>query len=354
MTFTIIGENVHATRVLSRSGRHVMAAGDREWIVFTDADGQPGRLRVPDWYRETDEHAAGRLKHVAIAIRAGMAGGPDAGDGLAYLRSLVDRQERAGAAYIDLNVDELSTRLSDQQVAIRWLVAAVSEWTVLPLSIDSSRVEIIEAGLTACRPGSRPMLNSASLERRSALDLALAVDGPVIVTAAGMRGMPQDVGDRVENATAMVDAALTAGIALGDIYIDPLIFPISVDGAFGGHALDAIRSLRGRFGPDIHVTGGMSNVSFGVPGRKLINDVFLRMAIEAGADGGIIDPVAIDLERVGSLDLDKDPYRLARNVILGADVSCRAFLRAYRAGELTPYGAPPQTCRTLPRATWAC
>ena len=341
MTFTIIGENVHTTRVLSRRGRHVAADGDDEWLVFTAVDDAPRRLRVPDWHKETDEHAAGRLKHVAIAIRAAMDEGTDADDGLAYLRALVDRQERAGAAYIDLNVDELSPRLADQQAAIRWLVAAVSEWTVLPLSIDSSRAEIIEAGLTACRPGSRPMLNSASLERRSALDLAVAADGPVIVTAAGASGMPQDVEGRVENASAMVEAALAAGIAIGDIHIDPLIFPISVDGAFGGHALDAMRALRTRFGPDIHITGGMSNVSFGIPGRKLINDAFLRMSIEAGADGGIIDPVATDLERVRTLDLDSPPYALARDAILGIDVNCRTFLRAYRAGEFAAYGGAP-------------
>ena len=79
--------------------------------------------------------------------------------------------------------------------------------------------------------------------------------------------------------------------------MDPLVFPISVDGQFGEHCLDAIRELRARYGAEIHMTGGMSNVSFGIPGRRLINDVFLVLAIEAGADSGIIDPVANNIER---------------------------------------------------------
>jgi cobalamin-dependent methionine synthase I len=336
--FIIIGENIHTTRVVLRSGRHVVVEGDAEWLAFTDVDGRDRRLPVPEWHTITDEHLAGRLKHVAIAVRTAMDGGADADDALAYLRLLAHRQEAAGAAYLDLNVDELSPRLADQKAAIRWLVQTVGSWTSLPLSVDSSHGEIIGEGLAACPPGSRPMLNSASLERRSAVELAAAVGGPVVVTAAGASGMPQDIETRVANASAMVEAALNGGIPIGDIYIDPLIFPISVDGAFGGHALGAIRVLRERYGPDVHITGGMSNVSFGVPGRRLINEAFLRMAIDAGADSGIIDPVATDLDLVRAVDVDEGAHALARDAILGVDVNCRAFLRAYRAGEFAAYG----------------
>jgi len=343
--FTIIGENIHTTRVLLRKGRHVVAEGDHEWLVFTDAVGGERRLAVPDWHRETDEHAAGRLKHVAIAIRTAMADGPAADDAAAYLRTLAHRQVAAGAAYLDLNVDELSPRLQEQKAAMRWLVHLIGGSTALPLAIDSSHAEIIAEGLAACAPSSRPMLNSASLERRSALDLAVAAGGPVVVTAAGESGMPQDVEGRVANATAMVEAALAAGIAIGDIYVDPLIFPISVDGAFGGHALDAIRALRGRYGPEIHITGGMSNVSFGIPGRKLINEAFLRMALDAGADSGIIDPVSTDIDHVRAVDVDSGAHAMARDAILGVDVNCRAFLRAYRAGEFAEHGVVPPARR---------
>ena len=134
------------------------------------------------------------------------------------------------------------------------------------------------------------MLNSASLERAEALDLAAEIGGAVIVTAAGATGMPSDSEQRVANGSEMIERALARGIPMERIYVDPLVFPISVDGAFGEHCLAAIRELRGRFGPELHITGGMSNVSFGIPQRRLINDVFLVMAVEAGADSGIIDP----------------------------------------------------------------
>lgn len=343
--FIIIGENIHTTRVVLRTGRHVIVEGENEWLGFNDVDGQSRRVPVPEWYRETDEFAAGRLKHVAIAVRTAMAEGGDAEDALAYLRILTRRQEEAGTAYLDLNVDELSPKLAEQKAAIRWLVRQVQDWTNLPLSVDSSHPEIISDGLGACRPGSRPMLNSASLERRSALELAVASNGPVVVTAAGASGMPQDVDGRVRNASEMVEAAIGAGIALTDIYVDPLIFPISVDSHFGGHALEAIRIVRGRFGPDIHITGGMSNVSFGMPGRKLINEAFLRMAIDAGADSGIIDPVATDLVRVMAVNVDDGAHALARDAILGVDVNCRTFLRAYRSGEFAEHGVVPPARR---------
>lgn len=343
--FTIIGENIHTTRVLLRSGRHVQKDGDDEWLVFDDVDGVARRLPVPDWHKETQEHEAGRLKHVGIAIRTAMAEGHDADDAFAYLRMLAQRQVDAGAAYLDLNVDELSPRLSEQKDAIRWLVGLVQGWTAVPVSIDSSHAEIIAEGLAAARPGTGPMLNSASLERRSALDLAVAAGGPVVVTAAGASGMPSDAAGRVENASTMVDAALDKGIALGDIFVDPLVFPISVDGGFGSHALDAMRAIRDRYGPEIHVTGGMSNASFGIPGRRLLNDAFLRLAIEAGADSGIIDPVSTDLDEVMTIDLSSGAHAMARDAILGIDADCRAFLRAYRAGAFAEHGVVPPVRR---------
>src|SRR4029078_5159647 len=96
--FIIIGENIHATRFVSRSGRNVASDGAGEWVVFRDHSGEERRLPVPEWHEITDEHAAGRLKHVAIAIRTGMAGGDGVDDALAYLRSLTDRQVMANAA----------------------------------------------------------------------------------------------------------------------------------------------------------------------------------------------------------------------------------------------------------------
>lgn len=335
--FTIIGENIHATRVVLRSGKRVATTAEGvEAVVYTGSDGAVRYLAIPEEIKKSQDYAEGRVKHVKIGVTAAMSSRePEASDGLEYLRSLVRRQEQTGADYLDLNVDEISLRLEDQKKAMRWLVRTVQGMTSLPVSIDSSNLEIIQEGMEACdRRAGRPLLNSASLERVEALDLARQYDSPVIVTAAGEKGMPQNDEERIANASRLLDAAFAKGILAKDIYIDPLVFPISVDSEFGNHCLLAIQRLRERYGPDVHITGGLSNVSFGLPSRQLLNDVFIVLATEAGADSGIIDPVSSHLDRVFSLDRQSRSFQLAQDVLLGKDRNCKTFLRAYRKGEL--------------------
>ena len=331
--FIIIGENIHTTRVVpTKSPRHVPAEQGGPALRYVAAGGEERSLAIPAAAVAGQDYREGRIKHVKIAVQAAMSERPA---GLAYLRHLVHRQEAAGAAFLDLNVDEISLKPADQKAAMAWLVRAVQQMTRLPLAIDSSNIDIIRAGLEARDPSTaRPLLNSASLERIEALDLAREHGAQVVVTAAGEKGMPADAAARVANASRMVEAALAKGLALADLYVDPLIFPISVDKDYGQHCLDAIRALRDSFGPAIHITGGMSNVSFGIPYRKIINDVFLILAIAAGADSGIIDPVTGRPEEVLRLDRGSRAYQLAEDVLLGRDEHCRLYLRAWRRGEL--------------------
>jgi 5-methyltetrahydrofolate--homocysteine methyltransferase len=146
--------------------------------------------------------------------------------------------------------------------------------------------------------------------------------------------MPASAEERVAHARQMIEKATALDLPLADLYIDPLIFPISVDSQFGHHCFDAIRQLRDEFGPDIHITGGFSNVSFGLPCRHLINDVFLLLAVEAGADSAVMDPTTAALGDIFTMDRDAGPCQLAENMLLGKDEYCTAFLRAYRKGEL--------------------
>ena len=242
----------------------------------------------------------------------------DPAEGRRYIEALVRHQERAGAAFLDLNVDEMSPKLEAQTAAMAWLARTVQGMTDLPLSIDSSSIDVIRAGLEALAPGgARAMLNSASLERLDALALARAHDCRVVVTAAGEKGMPDGAEERVANAARMIEAAGGAGFAEGGVYVDPLVFPVSVDGRYGRHCLDAI-----------HITGGMSNVSFGLPARRLLNEAFALLAVEAGADGGIMDPVASPPAALFARDRTAPRRRLAEDVILGRDEHCMAWIRA--------------------------
>ncbi|MCL4188455.1 MAG: dihydropteroate synthase [Rhodobacteraceae bacterium] len=334
--FIVIGENTHATRVLMRKSPRIVGGEGQEAIAFPGEDGTTLHLPVPDAVRRGQDFEEGRVKHIRIAILAGMGSDPAAARlGRAYITHVVRAQEAAGAHFLDLNVDEMSIRLDRQQAAMDWLVRCVQEISRLPLSVDSSNLEIIATGLAACAPGGpRPMVNSASLERLEALDLARDGRAAVVVTAAGEKGMPAGIDDRVANASRMVEAALARAIPPADIHIDPLIFPVSVDASFPGHALGAMRALRDRWGPEIHITGGFSNVSFGIPYRRAINDAFLRMAVEAGASSGIIDPVMNPPSRAFGMQPDTLAYRLAEDVLAGRDEHCRAYIGAWRRKEI--------------------
>ena len=335
----VIGENIHTTRVLLRRGKRVVGEGDEEAIAFTTVDGEPALLVLPEALKKTQDYQEGRVKHVQVAVNAAMSG-DGAETGLAYLRQLARNQEDAGATFLDINVDEISWKLDEQKAAMDWLVRAVRGMSDLPVSVDSSNVEVIETGLKAC-DGAPAMLNSASLERLDALDMAAEYNAQVVVTAAGESGMPDGTEERVVNASRMVDAALAKGFELDHIHIDPLVFPVSVDKVFGTHCLDAIRRLRAAYGPEVHITGGMSNVSFGIPARRIVNDVFLVMAVAAGADGGIVDPVASPPAKTFAADRDSLAYRLAQDLLEGRDEHCRNYIGAWRKGELEAFGAPP-------------
>lgn len=152
--------------------------------------------------------------------------------------------------------------------------------------------------------------------------------------------MPNGSDERVHNASKMIDLALAKGIPADDIYVDPLVFPIAVDSTFGLHSLDAIRAIRKRYGSEIHITGVMSNVSFGIPARSVMNAVFINLAVEAGADSGIIDPVMNRLDTVFAADRRSSSYRLAEDALLGRDENCLTFIKAWRAGDLPPFKPP--------------
>ncbi len=178
------------------------------------------------------------------------------------------------------------------------------------------------------------MLNSASAERPEALDLAAANGAAVVLSAAGVGGLPGTVEGRVANAEAIYTAAAERGIAPADCHVDMLVLPVGVDSEAGKSFLGAVRAFRAGHGPEVRLTGGLSNVSFGLPNRRLVNDVFLALAMDAGVDSGIVDPNVVSPERVRSMDRDAKPFRMAADVLTGVDMFAMEFLTAHRAGEL--------------------
>ena len=339
--FTIIGENIHTTRVLRTDGKRVTEdENGTGFVSYRNINGEISFMPIPDSFKETQVYKEGRVKHFMIAVTLGMSdSAEERRQGEDYILAEIKRQESKGSDFLDLNVDEISYKIDIQKAAIAWLVEFYVAKAKVPPSIDSSSAEIIQCGLETYKylgshQGS-PMVNSASLERVSVLDLVAGTDSSVIVTAAGSDAMPSEVSDRVFNVSQMIKECLKRGIASSKIYVDALVFPISVDQNFGNHYLESVTEIRRQFGNEIHITGGLSNVSFGLPLRKLINDTFIRLSIESGVDSAILNPVESDLGRIFNLDMESEPVQTAINMLTGKDEYCSDFLRKYREGRLS-------------------
>jgi cobalamin-dependent methionine synthase I len=335
--FIVIAENIHATRVVLRGGQRVIALpGGRPALPFIDESGGEQLLQVPDAALDGPEGPKQRVKHVKAAVLAGLGSDPVAADlGRGYVRAMARRQSEAGAHFLDLNVDEVTTDPDGRVAAMRWVVEAVEDATDARLALDSSSSAVLSAGLDSSRRrAGPPLLNSAALDRLDVLDLVAEAGCPVVLAASGDGRMPANAEERIENARALIEAATMRGLGLGDLFVDALVLPVAVDSEVGRYFLDAVRALRAAFGPELHLTGGLSNVSFGLPMRRLINDVFIDLAADAGADSGIIDPVGNDPRRVFDQDRSAVRYQRATDLLTGADEYGGEFLRAFRAGEL--------------------
>ncbi len=341
--FIVIGENIHTTRVVRRDGVRVGTTPGGEPAVRVPLDDGEGLLPIAPVIQHTREFEAGRVKHVMAAVLEGVAGGPDADLAATYVRWMAQRQIARGASYLDLNVDEVSHDVDGRLAAMVWLVGVVGPVTTVPLSIDSSDATVMEVGLDLVEPGwaggAPPLLNSAAADRVEVLDLAARHGSPVVLSSTGAT-MPTGTEERMVRAIEMIEMAQGHGLSLGDLHVDPLVIPIGVDAEAGSAYLDAVRQLRDRFGPELHITSGVSNVSFGMPARRLINDVFLDLCAQAGQDSGIVDPVAADIAAALRPDRDAEAYRLAAALLLGSDAFGVEFIEAFRAGRLEPAAAP--------------
>ncbi len=328
--FIAVGENIHCTRIYKVGGKFCKEVGDGAFAIQYKANGQDFSLPVPEGFIGNADWESGKVKHCAVAIWQGNYGDePGRAAGKHYIQTLAAKQEAAGAAYLDINVDEFSTDDEERARLMQWTIAIAQEVTTIPVSVDSSNMYILEAGLEAADASrARPMVNSVSLERESAVDVSARHNAVVIASAAGETGLPNAADERIANLDAIVNRLKQAGFALRDIHADPLVFPIAVDGENGNRFLETVRAVREAYGPEIHIVAGLSNVSFGMPRRKLINQVFSHLAVEAGADGGIVDPLQINADVLRNMDQASEDYKLAEALLNGQDEFGMNFITA--------------------------
>lgn len=331
--FSVIGENIHCTRVLKRGGNLVDDAA--KVICYTDG-GAKKTLPIPESMLTGSDWENGKIKHCAAAIRQGMYGKGAAQEaGRDYLRVMAVKQEKSGAAFLDVNVDEFSMDIPERVKVMQWTAELVQSASRLPLSIDSSNSEIMRAGLKACdKARGRPMVNSISLERIGLLSAAAEYKPAVVASAAGETGLPCTTEERMGNLGRLIPQLTDKGIQLDWIYVDPLVYTISTDPNNGKLFLEAVRAIRAKYGPAIHIIGGLSNISFGMPARKLINQVFAYLSVENGGDGGIVDPLQINAKILQDLDEKSEPFQLAKGLLLGTDEFGMEFISAHREGKL--------------------
>ncbi|MBN1370270.1 MAG: dihydropteroate synthase [Dehalococcoidaceae bacterium] len=242
-----------------------------------------------------------------------------------FITELVSRMETAGADYIDVNAGSNHPTSKQKQEAMRWLVGTVQSVSCRPLVIDSDEAGVIEAALDIYS-GENLIINSVTAEESRLCTiggLASGKNAQLIALAMGATGIPDNTRERVENCNKIMQTLYKIGMQPEDVYFDPLVMPVSVDQAQALVTLDTIRAIKKEI-PGAKTVMGLSNISFGLPGRKLINRTFLAMAAAAGLDGAILDP------------LDTRMMSLARaaDVLTGKDKWCRRYARSYRQGKL--------------------
>jgi hypothetical protein len=334
--FIVIGENIHCTRVFKREGKLIEKIdGGIEAIVYSGADGKPRHLPIPKRFQETADWEAGKVKHCAVAIWQGMYGDPLGKKcGVDYLQALARKQAAADASFLDVNVDEFGSDVAEKVKAMKWTCQVVQQATPVPLSIDSSNPEILRAGLQSCEAAKgQPMVNSVSLERVASIAVSAEFKAAVVASAAGEAGLPTTTEERMQNLDRLMPMLKKAGIADESIYVDPLVFPIAVDSNNGPSFIEAVAAVHAKY-PKVHIVGGLSNISFGMPARKLINQVFTYLCVEKGGDGGIVDPLQINGKILAATNTQSEAFKLAKALLMGEDAFGVEFITAHRDGKL--------------------
>jgi 5-methyltetrahydrofolate--homocysteine methyltransferase len=243
----------------------------------------------------------------------------------AYIQDLAKRQVEAGANWIDVNAGAFPT---DEVEKMQWLIGVVRQVTDAPLSIDSPRPAAVEAGLAIA--GKEPFLNSISAESdryKTLIPFITKYSTRVVALSLDDSGMTDDMGRVWEVADGLIKRLQDDGVPPDHIFVDPLIRPVSTNIAYGMGALSVVEKITERH-PQVHKTCGLSNISFGLPKRKLVNQVFVAMAIAKGMDSAIIDPL--------------DPRMMANIVVAealaGKDQFCMNYIMADREGRLEGIG----------------
>jgi 5-methyltetrahydrofolate--homocysteine methyltransferase len=275
--------------VLSSATREVVIGFDRPFVMIGEKINPTGRKIL------AEEMKAGDFSRVQA-------------DALA--------QVAAGAQMLDVNA---GIPLADEPAMLAHAIELVQSLTDVPLSIDSSIVEALEAGMAVYQ--GKPLINSVTgedevLER--VLPLVARHGAAVVAISNDETGISEDPDVRFEVARKIVNRAADHGIHYSDIVVDPLVMPIGAMGSAGQQVFKLVRRLREEL--QVNTTCGASNVSFGLPNRHQVTGTFLSMTIAHGMTSAIMSPLHPEVKAAV----------LAADVLAGHDPNCAAWIRTHR------------------------
>jgi cobalamin-dependent methionine synthase I len=251
-------------------------------------------------------------KTVAAAIEAQNA---------AEIKKLAREQIEAGAYYVDVNAGIF---VDKEKEYLQWLVRIVQSEVQAPCCLDSPDPRAIEAALKI-HTGTA-LVNSISLEKArydSVLSLIAGTDLRVVALCMSDEGMPDTADKRIAIADKLINGLVQKGVKVEDIFVDPLVQPLATKDTYGIEFLTAVEQILNRF-PGVHTICGMSNISFGLPERKLVNQTFMVMAITRGLDAAVMNP--LDKRLMASV--------ITTEALMGKDNFCMKYLNAYRGKKL--------------------
>ncbi len=240
---------------------------------------------------------------------------------IATIQTIAKDQWENGAGYIDVNAGVFVGKESNY---MNWLIKTVQETVDAPCCIDSPDPKVVESALDIHK--GTPIINSISLEKErydNLLPIVTKNDCKVVALCMSDSGMPETAEDRFSIAEELVSSLVKKNVPEDNIYVDPLVQPISTNDSYGIEFLKAIEMIMTRLS-GVHTICGLSNISYGLPKRILINQTFMIMAIERGLDTAIINPM--DRRMMAGI--------YAAETLIGKDSFCMNYLDAYRSQKL--------------------
>lgn len=225
-------------------------------------------------------------------------------------------QVAAGARMLDVNA---GIPLADEPRILAEAIQLVQGLTDVPLSIDSSIIDALEAGLAVYK--GKALVNSVTGEDESldrVLPLVKKYGAAVVAISNDETGISEDVNERYKIAKKIVERAADYGIAVADVVVDPLVMPIGAINSAGREVLKLIHRLRTEL--KVNTTCGASNVSFGLPNRNGFNGAFISMAIQAGMTSAITNPLHAEVISAS----------LGADVMMGKDPDCGRWIKQFR------------------------